>query len=127
MTSNSHHVVAEPIDKDAPFRRTLEMQCRLNERAPAFHSAMQRAGFTYDSATAAFRRDNVRVYFSQGRPDIQWQLDMLEPYQRFTVKTTRTVAVDIDDALDVPPATVIEKVLSAVEQAAVAERRATSS
>lgn len=127
MTSNSQDVAAEPINKDALYQLTLETQRRLNERSPAFHFAMSQAGFTYDSATASFRRDDVRVYFSQGCPDIQRRLDMLKPYQRFTVKTTHTVHVNIDDTLDVPPATVIKEVLSAAEQAAVAERRATSS
>jgi hypothetical protein len=127
MKSDSQNGAVEPVNKDALYRRTLEMQRRLNERAPAFHSAMRQAGFTYESRTASFRRGDVRVYLSQARPDIQWHSDMLKPYQRFTIKTPHTAAVDIDDALDVPQATVIEKVLSVVEQAVAAERRVTSS
>ncbi|MBP0639965.1 hypothetical protein [Cupriavidus sp. AcVe19-6a] len=125
MNRKSHGVTVRSFDKEVLFRQTVETQRRLNERAPVFRSAMDLAGFKYDSATAAFQRDNVRVYFSQGQPDIQRRLDLLKAYQRFTIKTTGTAAVYIDDALDAGPAEVIEKVLSAVEQAAAGERRAT--
>lgn len=121
MNCNGRDIVKSPLTKDALYRQTLEIQSKLNERAPAFHCGFRQAGFTYDSQTASFRRDDVRVYFSQGQPDIQRRLDTLQPYQRFTIKTTRTAAVDVDDALDVPPAWVIGKVLSVVEQVSAAK------
>lgn len=111
------------FDKEALYRRTIDIQNTLNERYPELKAGLLDRGFKYETDDGKFVRDGVRVYYNAGDPSIQYRLDLLMPYSRFTVKTIDTVAVVIDDRLDREPAKVLDQILRAVEASYEAQTR----
>ncbi|CAE6795103.1 hypothetical protein R70006_05035 [Paraburkholderia domus] len=100
--------------KEAQYQWTQAVQSQLGRRYKELFDRLVERGFVYDSTTARFARDGVSVWHIAGAPDIQYRLDLLQPYSRFIVKTPETCAATIDDRLDLEPEEVIAQILGEV-------------
>jgi hypothetical protein len=60
-------------------------------------------------------KGEVRVWISEGSTDIQQRLDLLKPFVKYTVKSVKSVGVDIQDDANVPVQTIVDRILAAAE------------
>lgn len=98
---------------EADFAAMAQEQAALSARVAKIKELLQAAGFSYEPGV--FERGGVRVFLSEGNPEVQRRLGLMKAYVSYSVKSPQSVGEKIEDDVTVPEETIAARIIAAVE------------